>query len=207
MEHVLGYDPIQIGLAFLPLALGIAVMSLGVSARLIERIGARRTLVPSMALVGSASCSSGSPGTHATVSVPVAAGNRRDRYRRRARLSRRLMTLAMSTATPEDSGLVSGLVNTSQQVGGALGLSVLATLASSRADSLRAAGLTATRSLTDGYHLAFLIGMLSVAAGLALSVWLVLSPHAPLGTFRRSSRTASRSSRSGSHAAAELEAA
>src|SRR6202012_6095641 len=52
LEHVLGYDPIQIGLAFPPLALGIAVMSLGVSARLIERVGARRTLAPSMALVG-----------------------------------------------------------------------------------------------------------------------------------------------------------
>ena len=54
-----------------------------------------------------------------------------------------LMTLAMSTATPEDSGLVSGLVNTSQQVGGALGLSVLATLASTRATSLQHAGVTA----------------------------------------------------------------
>jgi EmrB/QacA subfamily drug resistance transporter len=183
MEHVLGYDPIQIGLAFLPLALGIAVMSLGVSARLIERIGARRTLVPSMALVGVGIVLFRIPGTHAqylsqllpaTAAIGIGGGL----------AFPSLMTLAMSTATPEDSGLVSGLVNTSQQVGGALGLSVLATLASSRADSLRAAGLTATRALTDGYHLAFLIGIVSVAAGVALSVWLVLSPHAPLGTVQ-----------------------
>ena len=94
------------------------------------------------------------------------------------------MTLAMSTATPEDSGLVSGLVNTSQQVGGALGLSVLATLASSRSGSLQAAGLSAARSLTDGYHLAFLIGTLAVGAGVLLSVWLAFSPHAPVGTIQ-----------------------
>src|SRR5579863_3216584 len=66
MEHVLGYDPIQIGLAFLPLALGIAAMSLGVSARLIERIGARRVLVPSMALVGLGIVLFRIPGTHVT---------------------------------------------------------------------------------------------------------------------------------------------
>ena len=66
LEHVLGYDPIQIGLAFLPLALGIAVMSLGVSARLIERIGARRALVPSMALVALGMVLFQIPGTHAT---------------------------------------------------------------------------------------------------------------------------------------------
>jgi EmrB/QacA subfamily drug resistance transporter len=183
LEHVLHYDPIQIGLAFLPLALGIAVMSLGVSARLIERIGARRTLVPSMALVAVGIVLFRMPGTHATylsqllpATAAIGLGG--------GLAFPSLMTLAMSTATPEDSGLVSGLVNTSQQVGGALGLSVLATLASTRADSLRTAGATVTRALTDGYHLAFLIGVFSVAAGFALSVWLVFSPHAPLGTVQ-----------------------
>jgi EmrB/QacA subfamily drug resistance transporter len=183
LEHVLGYDPIQIGLAFLPLALGIAVMSLGVSARLIERVGARRTLAPSMALVGVGVVLFRIPGTHvtyltqllpATLAMGLGAGV----------AFPSLMTLAMSTATPEDSGLVSGLVNTSQQVGGALGLSVLATLASSHSASLRHAGLSAASSLTDGYHLAFLIGIFAVAAGVALSVWLVFSPHAPVGTVQ-----------------------
>jgi EmrB/QacA subfamily drug resistance transporter len=183
MEHVLGYDPIQIGLAFLPLALGIAVMSLGVSARLIDRIGARRTLVPSMTLVAVGIVLFRIPGTHvtylsqllpATAAIGIGAGL----------AFPSLMTLAMSTATPADSGLVSGLVNTSQQVGGALGLSVLATLASTRADSLRHAGVTAASALTQGYHLAFLIGIFSVAAGVALSVWLVFSPHAPAGTVQ-----------------------
>ena len=206
LEHVLGYDPIQIGLAFLPLALGIAVMSLGVSARLIERIGARRMLVPSMALVGVGIVLFRIPGTHATylsqllpatAAIGIGAGL----------AFPSLMTLAMSTATPEDSGLVSGLVNTSQQVGGALGLSVLATLASTRASSLQHAGVAAARALTDGYHLAFLIGLFSVAAGVALSVWLVLSPHAPLGTTQEIIEDGEPAEPQRHRAAAELEAA
>ncbi len=65
------------------------------------------------------------------------------------------MTLAMSGATPEDAGLASGLVNTTVQVGGALGLAVLATLAASRTERLRDAGDTAASALNGGYHLAF----------------------------------------------------
>ena len=74
------------------------------------------------------------------------------------------MTLAMSGATPEDSGLASGLVNTTQQVGGALGLAVLATLATTRTGSLLAHGASNAAALTDGYHLAF-----TIAAGLVLA--------------------------------------
>ena len=73
------------------------------------------------------------------------------------------MTLAMSGATPEDSGLASGLVNTTQQVGGALGLAVLATLSTTRTSSLVAHGASNAAALTDGYHLAF-----TIAAGLVL---------------------------------------
>jgi hypothetical protein len=83
-----------------------------------------------------------------------------------------LVTLAMSAATPEDSGLASGLVNTTQQVGGALGLAVLATLSTTRTASLRAHGASSPVALTDGYHLAF-----TIAAGLvlaAIAIGLVL---------------------------------
>jgi MFS family permease len=83
-----------------------------------------------------------------------------------------LMTLAMSTATPEDSGLASGLVNTTQQVGGALGLAVLATLATTRTGTLQAHGASTAAALTGGYHLAF-----TIAAGLllaAIAIGLVL---------------------------------
>ena len=75
------------------------------------------------------------------------------------------MTLAMSGATPSDSGLASGLVNTSVQVGGAIGLAVLATLATERTDDLLADGESTAAALTGGYHLAFLIGALCAADG------------------------------------------
>jgi MFS family permease len=83
-----------------------------------------------------------------------------------------LMTLAMSGATQSDSGLASGLVNTSLQVGGALGLAVLATLSTTRSDTLLASGEPTASALTSGYHLAFVIaaGLVVAAVAVALTV-------------------------------------
>jgi MFS family permease len=86
-----------------------------------------------------------------------------------------LMTLAMSGATREDAGLASGLVNTTMQVGGALGLAVLATLSTTRSDHLVDAGKSTASALTSGYHLAFLIGAALVAAAFVVAV-TVLEP-------------------------------
>jgi hypothetical protein len=84
------------------------------------------------------------------------------------------MTLAMSGATPSDSGLASGLVNTSVQVGGAIGLAVLATLATERTDAELANGESAASALNSGYHLAYLVG-----AGLVLVALTALRSQVP----------------------------
>jgi MFS family permease len=96
-----------------------------------------------------------------------------------------LMTLAMSAATAEDAGLASGLVNTTAQVGGALGLAVLATVSASRTGALSASGHSAAAALTGGYHLAFWIAAGLVVAAIAVAVTVLRpapAPAAPTGT-------------------------
>lgn len=91
------------------------------------------------------------------------------------------MGLAMSGATPSDSGLASGLVNTSAQVGGAIGLAVLATFASQRTDALRAEGTGALEALNGGYHLAYLVGAGLVAIGLVVALTMLEAAPASAG--------------------------
>ena len=172
LQRVQGYDAVEVGLAFLPVAVLIGALSLGVSARLITRFGGRATLLPGLALIvaglglfASAPVDASYPTDILPVMLLLGSG---------AGLSfPALMTLAMSGATPSDSGLASGLVNTTQQVGGALGLAVLATLSTTRTGDLRAAGDATASALTGGYHLAFAIGAGLVAASVALAVTLL----------------------------------
>ena len=88
-----------------------------------------------------------------------------------------LMTLAMSGATQSDSGLASGLVNTSLQVGGALGLAVLATLSTTRTETLLADGEGRASALTGGYHLAFIVAAEPGGAGVVIAATTVLQPE------------------------------
>jgi EmrB/QacA subfamily drug resistance transporter len=171
MQRVLGYSALQIGLAFLPVALLIGALSLGISARLTMRFGARATLVPGLAF--------GAAGLALFTQAPVGASYLRDLLPSLllvgigAGLSfPALMTLAMSSAHPTDAGLASGLVNTTQQVGGALGLAVLATISASHTTSLLHAGHGTSSALTSGYHLAWVLGtgLLVAAIATALAV-------------------------------------
>jgi EmrB/QacA subfamily drug resistance transporter len=175
LQRVLGYDALQIGLAFLPVTIVMGVLSIRYSERLITRFGARRTLLPGMLLIAAGLilfAQAPVDGGYALHVLPVmillgfGAG-----------LSfPALMTLAMSGATPEDAGLASGLVNTTVQVGGALGLAVLATLSTTRSDHLLKGGETTASALTSGYHLAFLIGAALVLAAVLVAL-TVLRPE------------------------------
>ena len=84
----------------------------------------------------------------------------------------------MSSATPHDAGLASGLVNTTAQVGGALGLAVLATVSASRTNALIAHGRPVAVALTDGYHLAFWIAFGLVMAAIAVAATVLRPQHA-----------------------------
>jgi EmrB/QacA subfamily drug resistance transporter len=178
MQRILGYDPLEVGLAFLPTTLVMGAMSFGVSARLNLRYGPRATLIPAIAIMG--------VGLLLFARTPVNADYALDILPSTLLLGLgaglafpSLMTLAMSGATPSDSGLASGLVNTSAQVGGALGLAVLATLASDRTESLRADGDTVASALNSGFHLAYLIGVAALAVALAVAVQVLRSQPAP----------------------------
>jgi EmrB/QacA subfamily drug resistance transporter len=177
LQGVLNYDAVQTGAAFLPVSLGIGVLSLGFSARLITRFGARAVLLPGLVLlVAGLVLLTGAPvgGDYVTDLLPamvllgVGAGI----------AFPALVTLAMSGATAADSGLASGLVNTTQQVGGALGLAVLATLSTSRTNSLLADGESAASALTGGYHLAFAIAAGLVVAAIVVAATVLRSERA-----------------------------
>jgi EmrB/QacA subfamily drug resistance transporter len=183
LQRVLGYDALQIGFAFLPATLVMGTLSLRYSERLIMRFGARNTLLPGLVLIA--------VGLAVFARAPVHGNYFRDVLPVMIVLAfgigvsfPALMTLAMSGATREDAGLASGLVNTSAQVGGALGLAVLATLSATRSGHLIHAGTARASALTSGYHLAFLVGAALVLAALALAVTF-LAPEAQPATEAR----------------------
>lgn len=176
VQRVLGYGPMETGLAFLPVAVAIGTLSLGFSARLNTRFGSRAVLLVGLSLLLA--------GLVVGMRVPVNGNYLLDILPAILLLGigaglsfPALMTLAMSGATSEDSGLVSGLANTTQQVGGALGLAVLATLATSRTGNLLAGGETPALALTGGFHLGFGIGAALVGSAIVLAI-AVLRPEA-----------------------------
>jgi EmrB/QacA subfamily drug resistance transporter len=174
MQRVLGYDALEIGLAFLPVTLIMGTLSVRYSEPLIMRFGARTTLIPGMVLIAI--------GLALFTQAPVNGGYVAHVLPVMVLLGLgigvcfpALMTLAMSGATQADAGLASGLVNTSAQVGGALGLAVLATLSTTRSNDLIHAGKATASALTSGYHLAFVVGAGLVVAAIVVAL-TVLQP-------------------------------
>jgi EmrB/QacA subfamily drug resistance transporter len=178
MQQILGYDPLQVGLAFLPATLVMGTLSLGFSEKLIMRFGPRRTLMPGLVFIGAGLllfARTPVDGSYATDILPamllfgIGVGTSFPS----------LMTVAMSGAAPNEAGLASGVVNTSAQVGGAIGLAVLATLATGRTDTLLDQGVANAEALNSGFHLAYLVGAALVAGALAVAIFVLEPVEAP----------------------------
>ena len=197
LQDVLHYSPIKTGIAYLPLAVGI-ILSAGAASQLVTRIGFKPVLIAGLlfitggllwfsqvpALGGSYAADVLGPSLLAAVGLGFAFVS---------------VTIAAVTGTePHEAGLASGLINTAQQVGGALGLAILATIANSRTQSLFHAGVhDATVALTKGFDRAFLVGAGFAIVGAILAAVLISS---------RDSRDHSMAARSADPAAAPVPA-
>jgi len=174
LERVLGYDALEIGLAFVPVCLIMGTLSVRYTEPLVMRFGAKTMVLSGMALIVA--------GLVVFTQAPVDGTYVRDvlpsmvLFGAGAGLAfPALMTVAMSGVEQEDAGLASGLVNTSAQVGGALGLAVLATLSTSRTESLTDGGEATASALTSGFHLSFWIGAALVVGAIVVAA-LVIEP-------------------------------
>jgi EmrB/QacA subfamily drug resistance transporter len=178
MQFVLGYSPLQIGLAFLPSSLIMAVFSIGLSAKLVMRFGLSRPLATGLGLA--------TAGLALFIRLPVDGSFLVDVLPSMILLGfgagmafNPVLLAAMNDVEPTEAGLASGIVNTAFMMGGALGLAVLASVAASRTASLDATeGHLA--ALTGGYHLAFLVGAIFAALAATLG-GLLLPNRAPAG--------------------------
>jgi MFS family permease len=171
LQQILGYTPLQVGLAFLPATIVMGAFSLKLSGPLTMKFGPLAVLVPALVAIGL--------GTLWFARTPVDGHFLTDVMPAMILIGAgagagfpALVTLAMSGATPQDAGLASGLVNTSSQVGGAIGLAVLATIAAQQTGNRLATGHTPAEAINAGFHAAYLIGtaLVGVVIVIALTI-------------------------------------
>ena len=178
LQLVLGYSPLQVGLAFVPANLIMAAFSVGLSAKLVLHLGVRTPLVIGLLLAAA--------GLVLFARAPVDGVFAVDVLPSMILLGlgagmafNPVLLAAMSDVEPSEAGLASGVVNTSFMMGGALGLAILASLAASRTHSLAASGDSLVGALTGGYHVAFVAGAAFAAGAALLSAALLRRTSAP----------------------------
>lgn len=176
MQLILHYSPLKVGLAFLPANLIMAAFSIGLSAKLVERFGIKKPLSLGLILAGiglllfAFAPVEGSFLVHVLPSmliIGIGAGMGFNP----------VLLAAMDGIKPSDSGLASGLVNTSFMMGGALGLAILASVAAAGTKHLAGQGQSQIAALNGGYHMAFIVGACSAALA-GLLGWFLLRPMA-----------------------------
>jgi EmrB/QacA subfamily drug resistance transporter len=187
LQLVLGYDPLQVGLAFLPSNLIMGAFSLGLSAKMVMRFGIRSPLAAGLLLAAAGlalfalSPVDGSFIAHVLPGMTLLGLGAGMAFNP-------VLLAAMSDVDPSESGLASGVVNTSFMMGGALGLAVLASLAAARTDVLLSSGAGSLVALNGGYHVAFAVGA-AFAAAAALLGAVLLRAGAPASRQERVSVT------------------
>jgi len=179
LQHVRGYGVLQTGIAFLPQTLTLAALSFGVTARLVNRFGSLPPL-----LAGLVACAGGlgllaTVGAHtsyaagllpAFVLIGLGAGL----------AFMPLLTIAMANVPPTDAGMASGIVNTSLQLAGAIGVAVLGTVASSRTSTLIGRGEPHAAALLGGYHLAFIVALGCAGVAVLAAAVTLRTPRRPV---------------------------
>jgi MFS family permease len=175
LQLVLGYTPLQVGLAFLPANVIMSGVSLGLSAKLVGRYGVKAPVATGLGLV--------SVGLLLFARAPIHGGYLLDILPSMILLGlgggmalNPLLLAAMGEVAPSESGVASGVLNTAIMMGGALGLAVLTSAAASRTTRLLASGNTRLESLLGGYHVAYLIGGAFALIAVALTVTLLRAP-------------------------------
>jgi EmrB/QacA subfamily drug resistance transporter len=178
LQLVLGYSPLEVGLAFLPGNLIMGAFSIGLSAKLVMRFGLRLPLATGLLLAA--------VGLLLFARAPVDGNFVVDVLPSMLLLGlgagmafNPVLLAAMSDVEPSEAGLASGVVNTAFMMGGALGLAVLASLAASRTDTLQSSGDGPLEALTGGYHAAFVVGALFAAAAAVIGAALLRPSTAP----------------------------
>ena len=180
-QHVLAFDPARTGLGFLPQTLMVAVMSAGLTTRIMGRLGAKATSIGGMAIVtiGLALFVWSDPHTQYFPQIFVAVlligfGA--------ATAFTPLLTIALASVPAKDAGIGSGIVNVSQQVAGALSVAVLGAVSASRTTALLAEGKSEINALDGGYRLAFMVALASVLLAIVLGMLLLKRPTGETAT-------------------------
>jgi hypothetical protein len=180
LQRVLEYNPLQVGLSFLPANLIMAAFSLGLSAKIVLRFGFRMPLAAGLLFAAAGLAWFARAPVDGNFLVDVLPGMMLLGVGAGIAFNPMLLA-AMSDVNPSESGLASGVLNTAFMMGGSLGLAILASFAAMKSQALTAAGAGPAEALNGGYHLAFLMGAIGATLAAAVGAAFMRTRSAPAG--------------------------
>jgi len=190
-QHVLGFSPVVTGLAFLPQTLMVAVMSSGITARIMNRLGAKTTVIMGLIVVAVGLSLFVTSGPHTNYFPQIFVAVLLIGFGAAGAFTP-LLTIALAGVPASDAGIGSGIVNVSQQVSGALSVAILGAVSAARTASLLASGDRPIDALDGGYHLAFIVALVSLLVAIVLAFVILKKPKTTAvvdGSFEAESET------------------